>query len=143
VTLFTGVRYGHKGLLLQNDGVQQSLVDMALRSMDPESSEDLNDDNVGVRAQALAECARHRTVTAGLWGAFTWSARFSGGDVLVDEAAEPVVSTDRDGLRACRSWRWVPGFWRYEPERPVGPVGVAMVDELVENVLQVPAVGDQ
>jgi hypothetical protein len=51
----------------------------------------------------------------------------------VDEAAEPVVSADRDGLRACRSWRWVPRFWRYEPERPVGPVGVVMVDELVET----------
>jgi hypothetical protein len=38
-----------------------------------------------------------------LWGAFIRSGLvLRSCRVLVDEAAEPVVSADRDGLRACR-----------------------------------------
>jgi Salmonella virulence plasmid 28.1kDa A protein len=63
------------------------------------------------------------------------SARFSGGEVLVDEAAEPVAAADRGGCQACRDRRWVPGFWRCEPKRTMRPMAVVVVDELVENVL--------
>jgi hypothetical protein len=61
----------------------------------------------------------------------------------VDEAAEPVVSVDRCGWRCPDGRCWRAGFGWCEAERAVWPVAVVVVDELVENVLQVSAVGDQ
>jgi hypothetical protein len=67
----------------------------------------------------------HRTTLTVPCGADLFDrASFSDSEVLVDEAAEPVVSVDHGGWRDCPGrWR-VPGFWRCEPERPVRPMGV-------------------
>src|SRR5271157_5277852 len=59
-----------------------------------------------------------------------------GGDVvLVDEAAEPVVSADRGRWRACPGPRRISGFWGCEFERPVRSMGVVVLDELPQNML--------
>jgi hypothetical protein len=56
-----------------------------------------------------------------------------GGDgVLVDEAAEPVVSADRGGWRAGDGPRGVLGLGRREAERAVRPVAVVVLDELTQ-----------
>ena len=56
-----------------------------------------------------------------------------GGAVLVDEAAEPVVSADRFGLRRRDGSCWRAGFGGCEAERAVRPMRVVVVDELSEH----------
>jgi hypothetical protein len=61
--------------------------------------------------------------------------------VFVDQAAEPVPPQNPDtcawGGRTLASGGWV------LVQRPVRPMGVAMVDVLAEDQLQVPFAGDQ
>src|SRR5664280_2781976 len=79
-----------------------------------------------------------------VWGAFIRSGMVLGGYyVLVDEAAEPVVSADRGRSRGFECSGWRAGFGWREAERAVRPMAVVVVNELAEDVLQVPAVGDQ
>jgi hypothetical protein len=60
----------------------------------------------------------------------------SGGDaVLVDEAAEPVVSTGRCGWRGCEGSPRVPGFGWREAQRAVWPMGVVVLDELAQHAV--------
>ena len=59
-----------------------------------------------------------------------------GGDgVLVDEAAESVVSVDRYGWRHPDWRRWPAGFGGREAERAVRPMAVVVADELSEHSL--------
>ena len=79
-----------------------------------------------------------------MWGAFTRSGVVLCGDrVLVDEAAESVVSVDRGGSRHRVGWCWRPGFWRRQSECAVRAMAVVMVDELCEHASEVSAVCDQ
>src|SRR5664280_3182188 len=79
-----------------------------------------------------------------MWGAFIRSGVALGGyRILVDEAAEPVVSADRGGSRGFEWSCWRVGFGWREAESAVRPMSVVVVDKLAENVLQVLAVCDQ
>jgi len=72
----------------------------------------------------------------GVWGVFIRSGIVLGGDrVLVDEAAEPVVSVDRGGSRRRVGLCWGPGFGGCESERAVRAMAVVMADELGEHSL--------
>jgi hypothetical protein len=73
---------------------------------------------------------------SGLWGAFVRSGvALCGYRILVDEAAEPVVSADRGRSLGFEWSGWRVGFGWREPESAVRPMAVVVADELAENVL--------
>jgi len=73
---------------------------------------------------------------ATLWGAFIRSGLVLGGyRVLVDEAAEPVVSADRGRSRGFEWSGWRAGFGWREAESAVRSMAVVVVDKLPQNML--------
>ncbi len=71
-----------------------------------------------------------------LWGAFIRSGLVLGGyRVLVDEAAEPVVSADRGRSRGFEWSGWRAGFGWRQAESAVGSMAVVVVDKLPQNML--------
>ena len=71
-------------------------------------------------AQRVAATVAARFVAAIPWGVFIRSDTVLGGDaVLVDEAAEPVVSADRGGSQRREGSRWLNGFGWRQVERAV------------------------
>jgi hypothetical protein len=118
---------------------ERSLVRFATPYLEVETQSISSLERTIMREQARARSPRRGRsgrAAISLWGAFIRTGTALGSyRVLVDEAAEPVVSADRGGSLRREGSCWLIGFGGREAERAVRPMSVAMVDELAEDVL--------
>jgi hypothetical protein len=125
---------GRAGGLTPTLSTVPSRAARASRSRRPRSLEDKRP-SLRRDARLHRDLARHQTPPQRV-GCINSIGHGLGGDVvLVDEAAEPVVSADRGRRRACPRRRRIPGFWGCEFERPVRSMGVVVLDKLPQNML--------